>query len=66
VAFATLQEDREAKCKAKINAVCADSEGKRYDPCNWAYLLDYNAVHIFIERSLLQILSRLLAFLSEN
>lgn len=66
MAFATLQEDREAKCKAKINAVCADSEGKRYDPCNWAYLLDYNAVHIFIERSLLQILSRLLAFLSEN
>jgi len=26
MAFATLQEDREAKCKAKINAVCADSE----------------------------------------
>jgi hypothetical protein len=49
MAFATLQEDREAKCRAKIKAVCADSEGKRYDPCNWAYFLDYKAVHIFID-----------------
>jgi hypothetical protein len=28
MAFATLQEDREAKCKAKIYAVCADNEDK--------------------------------------
>jgi len=27
MAFATLQENREAKCKVWINAVCADNEG---------------------------------------
>jgi hypothetical protein len=61
MAFVTLQEDREAKCKTKINTVCANSEVQRYDPRSWAYLLDYKAVHIFIERGPLQILSRLLA-----